>query len=196
MAKTKVAENQIRRILDVIKAEPLTAKEISARLYLDAASVYRFISRLTKEQPRRLRVAGWCEASGRSPAARYLAGSGRNVPYIRKRKREKVNLRIAEGERTRAFVLALLAMPQTAKQLSARAGLAPSTVTRVLQEYRQAKRAYISAWIVLAGQRTHIPVYAAGSLPDKPRIRTTKQPAQHHFARPINRTGWAAALGV
>ena len=181
MAKHKVAERQIARILKLIENEALSATEISARLFLSVTSVGRFIARLLDEPPRRrrLHIAGWRDGVPINRPTRLLrAGRQPDVEYVPMAKRKGRNPLHVEAERKRAEVLELLAMPQTSAQLAARIGTSPNRINDMLRQHRAAGLIHIKAWVLPAGQGSQSAVYALGNLPDKPRVRGSRDQAK------------------
>lgn len=175
MAKHKVGERQIGRILALIANEALSGAEISARLYMCKTSVTRFLAILLKEKRRRLHIADWREADIGKPTRLFRAGSEKDAPYTPKRNRRKQDQRIIEADRRRAEVLTLLAMPQTSRQLAARMRISTSTVMAYIREHREAGRVHIKGWVLPAEQGSQSPVYALGNAPDKPRTRGSRR---------------------
>lgn len=194
MAKHKVAERQIARILALVEHEALSATEISARLYLSVTSVGRFIARLLEEKPRarRLYIAGWRDGEPINRPTRILrAGCQPDVPYVPIAKRKGRNPLHVEADRKRAEILALLAMPQTSQQLAARVGLTPNRVNDILRQYRAAGQVHIKAWVLPVHRGSQSAVYALGNLPDKPRVRGARDQA-----RKIKPSAFGLAMGA
>ncbi len=194
MAKHKVAERQIARILALLEHEPLSTIEIAARLHMSVTSVGRFVARLLAEKPRcrRRHIAGWRHGAVPTRPVKILrAGQHLDVRYVRRGEgRGKGALR-DEADRKRAEVLALLAMPQTTNQLAARTGILPHLLRCYLREHRAAGRIHIKAWVLPPGQGSQAPVYALGDLPDKQRVRGAARPVS-----PARRAAFASAVGA
>jgi len=181
MAKHKVAERQIARILALVEHEALSAAEISARMFLSVTSVIRFVNRLLAEplRARRLYIAGWRDGVPiNRPARLFRAGRQPDVRYVPMAERKGPHRLYAQGERRRAEVLELLAMPQTTQQLSVRMGVSDSRVKAYIREHRAAGRIHIKAWVLPVYRGSQAPVYALGNLPDKPRVRGSREQAQ------------------
>ncbi|WP_273035990.1 hypothetical protein [Massilia timonae] len=194
MAKHKVAERQIARILALVENEALSATEISARLFLNVTSVGRFIARLLAEpaRARRLHVAGWRDGVPINRPTRLLrAGRQPDVSYVPIAKRKGRNPLHVEADRKRAEVLKLLEMPQTSYQLADRVGLSPHRINDILRAYRADGRVHIKAWILPLDRGSQAPVYALGNLPDKPRVRGGRDQARK--AKPC---AFGSAVGV
>ncbi len=194
MAKHKVAERQIARILAVIEHEALSAAEISARLFLSVTSVIRFVNRLLAEKPRarRLYIAGWRDGVPiNRPARLFRAGRQPDVRYVPMAERKGPHRLHAQGERRRAEVLELLAMPQTTHQLSVRMGVSDSRVKAYIREHRAAGRIHIKAWVLPVYRGSQSAVYALGNQPDKPRARDARRKSR--AARP---SAFAPAIGA
>lgn len=173
MAKHKVAERQIARILALVEHEALTAAEISARMFLSVTSVIRFVNRLLAEKPRarRLYIAGWRDGVPiNRPARLFRAGRQPDVRYVPMAERKGPHRLHAQGERRRAEVLELLAMPQTTQQLSVRMGVSDSRVKAYIREHRAAGRIHIKAWVLPVYRGSQSAVYALGKQPDKQRV--------------------------
>lgn len=174
MAKHKVAERQISRILALLEHDALSAIEISARLFLSVTSVIRFVNRLLAEpaRTRRLYIAGWRDGVPvNRPARLFRAGRQPNARYVPMAERKGPHRLYAQGERRRAEVLTLLAMPQTTQQLSVRMGVSDSRVKAYIREHRAAGRIHIKAWVLPVYRGSQSAVYALGNLPDKQRVR-------------------------
>lgn len=181
MAQHRVAERQIGRILALVEHEALSAIEISERLYMSVTSVGRFIARLLAEPPRarRLYVAAWRDGVPINRPTRLLrAGRKPDVRYIPMVERKGPHRLYAQGERRRAEVLTLLAMPQTTQQLSVRMGLSESRIKAYIREHRAAGRIHIKAWVLPMGRGSQSAVYAIGNQPDKQRVRGAREQAQ------------------
>ena len=194
MAKHKVAERQIARILALLEHEPLSIIEIAARLHMSVTSAGRFVARLLAEKPRsrRLHIAGWRHGAVPTRPVKILrAGQHQDVRYVRRADRKGKGALRDEADRKRAEVLALLAMPQTTDQLAARTGIQPRLVREYLREHRAAGRVYIKAWLSPPEKGSQAPVYALGDLPDKQRSRG----AVRH-ASPARRSVFASAVGA
>lgn len=194
MAKHKVAERQIVRILALLEREALSIPEIAARLYMSVTSAGRFVARLLAEKPRsrRLYIAHWRAGDRPNHPIRILrAGQQPDVRYVRRAGRKGKGALRDEADRKRAVVLALLAMPQTTDQLAARAGIRPGLAREYLREHRAAGRVYIKAWLLPPGKGSQAPVYALGDLPDKQRSRGAVRPAS-----PVRRSAFASAVGA
>ena len=194
MAKHKVAERQIARILALVEHEALSATEISARLFLSVTSVGRFIVRLLAEpaDARRLYIAGWRDGVPINRPTRLLrAGCQPDVEYVPMAKRKGRNRLHVEADRKRAEILALLAMPQTSQQLADRVGLTPNRVNDILRQYRAAGQVHIKAWVLPVYRGSQSAVYALGNLPDKPRVRDARRKSR--TARP---SAFAPAIGA
>lgn len=178
MAKHKVAERQIARILALIEHEALSATEISARLFLSVTSVIRFVNRLLAEPAcaRRLYIAGWRDGVPINRPTRLLrAGRQPDVEYVPIAKRKGRNPLHVEADRKRAEILTLLAMPQTSQQLAARVGLTPNRVNDILRQYRAAGQVHIKAWVLPVYRGSQSAVYALGNLPDRQRVRGARE---------------------
>jgi len=194
MAKHKVAERQIARILALLEHEPLSIIEIAARLHMSVTSVGRFVARLLAEKPRsrRLHIAGWRHGAVPTRPVKILrAGQHLDVRYVRRGEGKGKGALRDEADRKRAEVLALLAMPQTTDQLAARTGIQPRLVREYLREHRAAGRVYIKAWMLPSGKGSQAPVYALGDLPDKQRSRGAVRPVS-----PARRSVFASAVGA
>jgi predicted ArsR family transcriptional regulator len=194
MAKHKVAERQIARILALLEHEPLSIIEIAARLHMSVTSVGRFVARLLAEKPRsrRLHIAGWRHGAVPTRPVKVLrAGQHLDVRYVRRGEGGGKGALRDEADRKRAEVLALLAMPQTTNQLAARTGIQPRLVREYLREHRAAGRVYIKAWLLPSGKGSQAPVYALGDLPDKQRSRGAVRPVS-----PARRSVFASAVGA
>ncbi|WP_137171419.1 hypothetical protein [Massilia sp. HP4] len=194
MAKHKVAERQIARILALVEHEALSAIEISARLFLSVTSVGRFVARLLAEplRARRLYIAGWRDGVPINRPTRLLrAGCQRDVEYVPMAKRKGRNPLHVEADRKRAEILELLVMPQTSQQLAARVGLTPNRVNDILRQYRAAGQVHIKAWMLPVYRGSQSAVYALGNLPDKPRVRDARRKSR--TARP---SAFAPAIGA
>lgn len=194
MAKHKVAERQIARILALVEHEALSAAEISARMFLSVTSVIRFVNRLLAEKPRerRLYIAGWRDGVPiNRPARLFRAGRQPDARYVPMAERKGPHRLHAQGERRRAEVLELLAMPQTTQQLSVRMGVSDSRVKAYIREHRAAGRIHIKAWLLPVYRGSQSAVYALGSQPDKPRVRDARRKAR--AARP---SAFAPAIGA
>lgn len=189
MGKHKMGERQIARILALIANEPLSQAEISKRLHISKSSVNGFIKVLLAEKPRRLYIAGWSPSTGKSPIRLLQAGRKPDEPYIRIQDRRKVRWQIERANRRRAEVLALLAMPQTARQLAARMGIRLATLIGYVREHRAAGRIHIKGWILPIGTGSQSPVYALGNAPDKERVRRSRE-----RAAPKPAAAWAPML--
>lgn len=190
MAKNKVAERQIGRILALIEKEPLTGLQLSARMYLSQTSVDRFLRRLLAEKPRRLHVCGYCEKMLKTPARIFKAGPGKDAVYTLKKKRPRTEPSKAETHRAR--IVTLLVLPQTAAQLSQRLGICRSRTTVCLKHLRDAKKIHITGSIPPAGTGIPAPIYALGNLPDKPISRRKRERV---VSRPAPRALWASMMG-
>jgi len=194
MAKHKVAERQIARILALLEHEPLSIIEIAARLHMSVTSAGRFVARLLAEKPRsrRLYIAGWRHGAVPTRPVKILrAGQHLDVRYVRRADRKGRGALRDEADRKRAEVLALLAMPQTTDQLAARTGISPRLVREYLREHRAAGRVYIKAWMLPPEKGSQAPVYALGDLPDRPRVSGAVRPAS-----PARRSAFASAVGA
>lgn len=194
MAKHKVAERQIARILALVEHEALSAAEISARMFLSVTSVIRFVNRLLAEKPRerRLYIAGWRDGVPiNRPARLFRAGRQPDVRYVPMAERKGPHRLHAQGERRRAEVLELLAMPQTTQQLSVRMGVSDSRVKAYIREHRAAGRIHIKAWVLPVYRGSQSAVYALGNQPDKPRVRDARRKSR--AARP---SAFAPAIGA
>lgn len=194
MAKHKVAERQIARILALLQREALSTTEIAARLYMSVTSVNRFVACLLAEKPRsrRLHISGWRDGDVPTRPIRILrAGQQPDVRYVRRADRKGKGALRDEADRKRAEVLALLAMPQTTDQLAARTGISPRLVREYLREHRAAGRVYIKAWLLPPEKGSQAPVYALGDLPDRPRVSGAVRPAS-----PARRSAFASAVGA
>jgi len=194
MAKHKVAERQIARILALLERESLSIPEIAARLHMSVTSVGRFVARLLAEKPRsrRLHIAAWRDGDVPTrPVQVFRAGQHPDVRYVPRAARKGQGALRDEADRKRAEVLALLAMPQTTSQLSARTGLLPHLLRCYLREHRAAGRIHIKAWVLPPGQGSQAPVYALGGLPDKQRVRGAARPVS-----PARRAAFASAVGA
>lgn len=181
MAKHKVAERQIARILALVEHEALSAAEISARMFLSVTSVIRFVNRLLAEplRARRLYIAGWRDGVPiNRPARLFRAGRQPDARYVPMAERKGPHRLHAQGERRRAEVLEFLAMPQTTQQLSVRMGVSDSRVKAYIREHRAAGRIHIKAWILPLDRGSQAPVYGLGSQPDRPRVRGAREQAQ------------------
>lgn len=116
MAKHKVAERQIARILALLEREEMSVNDIAARLHMSTTSAGRFIACLLDEKPRsrRIYVSGWRDGvPAKRPTRLYRAGRQPDVRYVPMVERKGPHRIHAQGERRRAEVLTLLVMPQT-----------------------------------------------------------------------------------
>lgn len=198
MAKTKVPELQMGRILALLEREQLTSAEIQARLYMSKSSVDRFLLRMTREKPKRVYVARVLDNDCR-PLRVYAAGDKKDAIYVPFAKRKKLRASEVEADRKRARILVLLALPQTAADLAARMGMGMSQVKHYLREHHRAtpKRVYIKGWRWAAASGSQARIYAAGSAPDAPRTRQPRIEVRRRTQPITNRSNaWAAALGV
>jgi AraC-like DNA-binding protein len=198
MAKTKVADNQMGRILALLKHEQLTSAEIQARLYMSKSAVDRFLLRMTQEKPKRVYVVRVLDNACR-PLRVYAAGSKKDAVYIPLDQRGARRSIEVEADRKRAQVLVLLALPQTAAELAARLDMGLSQVKRYLREHHQAspKRVYVKSWRWAAASGSQARIYATGNSPDAPRTRQPRIEVRRR-AQPVanHNNAWAAALGV
>jgi len=194
MAKHKVAERQIARILALVEHEALSAAEISARMFLSVTSVIRFVNRLLAEplRARRLYIAGWRDGVPiNRPARLFRAGRQPDARYVPMAERKGPHRLYAQGDRRRAEVLTLLAMPQTTLQLSMRMGVSDSRVKAYIREHRAAGRIHIKAWMLPQGRGSQSAVYALGAGPDKPRERDARRREGRAKPSPFSPAMWA-----
>jgi hypothetical protein len=194
MAKHKVAERQIARILALVEHEALSAIEIAARLHMSITSAGRFVARLLAEKPRsrRLYIADWRHGASPTRPVRILrAGRQPDVRYVPMVERKGPHRLRAEADRKRAEVLALLAMPQTTQQLSVRMGVSESRIKAYIREHRAAGRIHIKAWVLPVYRGSQSAVYALGNQPDKQRVRGARDQA-----RKIKPSAFGLAMGA
>lgn len=164
-------ERQKCRILAVVDAEPLTAKEIAEAIHLTLSGALLHIKDLMEESPRRLHVAGHVPNSEGRPAPKYGAGDMSDAVYQPIRKPKLPDR--AEVRRT-AVLVALKESPLTAEQLGQKLNLSVSRARFYVQELREQGLAYIKSWLPPHGRGDRAPVYALGHKPDAPKRQQTR----------------------
>lgn len=183
------AQRQRERILTALKAGPLTAAELCARLHLSRSRLTTYLQMLRAE-PRKVRIVGHMLTDG-APAFRYGLGNGPDVAYQPAGKVRKGSQR----DQREAEIVALLAEPQSVQQLAAVVGIAPKGIRTYLRVLRDAGRVHISAW--RRSRSALVPVYALGNAPDQPSPgRQSNADYRANFARrqQSRSQAWASVL--
>lgn len=188
------SERQLGRILAFIAHEAKTIKQIAAGLHMGETTARSLIHVLLAESPRRMRIEGWTGAT--CQAAQYRAGTKRDAVFVHAKRRRKPHPITVEGERKRALILQLLAMPQTCAQLAQKLGIGTEQTLNHLRKLRKAGKVYRSAWILPERTGSQTPVYALGNLPDKERKRRSRQEATYARNQRPKTNAWASALGL
>jgi predicted ArsR family transcriptional regulator len=182
------AVRQRERILTALKAGPLTAAELCARLHLSRSRVTTYL--------RLLRAAGKVRITGHdltdgAPACRYGIGSGPDAVFEPIGKTRKGSL----YDQRQAQIVALLAEPQSVQQLVAVVKIAPTGVRVYLRHLRDAGRVHIAFW--RRSRSALVPVYALGNAPDAPspgRQTNAAYRAKATQRQQVKSRAWATAL--
>jgi DNA-binding transcriptional ArsR family regulator len=179
-------ERQMKRILDALQDGPLTVRQLSDRLHMAGSGIFLYLRKL-REEPRRVRIAGFVRTQG-IPATLYGLGTEPDARYKRPRKVRKE--RAGSGQRTR--ILELVAdYPLSTQQLVGRLGIAASGIRVYLRGLRADNKIHIADWRRSEGNP--VPLYAKGNKADAP--MPPRLPRQNYRAKAkVRATRWAAAL--
>lgn len=188
------SERQIGRILAFITPEAKTIKQIAAGLHMGETTARSLVRVLLAESPRRMRIEGWTGKTCQAP--QYRAGTKPDAVFEYAKRRRKPHAITVQGERKRALILQLLAMPQTSPELAEKIGLGIEQTMSHLRRLRREKKVYVSAWILPVRTGSQAAVYALGDQPDKERTRRSRQYAKYARNQRPKNNAWAAALGV
>jgi hypothetical protein len=158
------------RILELLKAGPLTNLELAEKLSLPRITVYWNLCRLL-DAPRQVHVSGWKRTGGK-PFRQFALGDMPDVPFeplhtITKPKQGMTDINCA-------VLVDALARPQSVADLVESCHCSAAYVHKYLAILMREtpRRIYIKEWRRPEGPGGLAPVYAAGSKLDvvKPRI--------------------------
>lgn len=164
-------ERQKHRILALVAAQPMSARELADAVHLTLTGVLIHTKQMMRETPRRLRIAAYRPTAAGKPTPLYGAGSEPDAIYERKRKDkqpDRVEARMAQ------LVQVLEDGPGTAEQLGMRMNLSTARAREYVRRLRAMGWAHISDWVAPVGRGDLAPCYALGAKKDKPKPRQTR----------------------
>lgn len=167
----EIGDRQKQKILAQVATQPMSARDLAAKVHLTVSAVLLHTKQMMSETPRRLRIAEY-DATGRGkPAPLYGPGDAPDVAYEAKRKPkqpDRVEARMGK------LVETLEQGSYTADQLGILLCLSASRVRKYIRNLRDMRWAYISDWLAPEGRGDLAPVYALGMKADKPKPRQTR----------------------
>ena len=167
----EIGDRQKQKILAQVATQPMSARDLAAKVHLTVSAVLLHTKQMMSETPRRLRIAGY-DATGRGkPAPLYGPGDAPDAAYEAKRKPkqpDRVEARMGK------LVETLEQGSYTADQLGILLCLSASRVRKYIRNLRDMRWAYISDWLAPEGRGDLAPVYALGMKADKPKPRQTR----------------------
>lgn len=149
------------RLLAILRATPMTSKELSVAAHMNQATARHHIAVMSKSTPKRVYLSGYKASSpGAKPSPVYAVGSLPNeLPTCMKRKPKRV-------VQKRMQILDILEFPHTNEAVAVQMKMSVSRARVYLRELREENQVYIKSYIDPVLQGAHRPVYMKGDLPD------------------------------
>lgn len=163
--KTPRMDRQVQRIIFALRAKPMTVPQLADALYIGRHSAGNYVRMLYEQKV--IRISGWQPAIANKPARIYGCGSAPDAVYVTKRDVKPE----PRADVARERILALLALPQTVRQVAAASGFSVSRARDLVSDLKQEGRIHITAWNQPLIKGSQAPVYAQGNKPDAVRLR-------------------------